>query len=316
MDRLDVEVEPLDSLFGIDETRLPCAPDELHEAAAGIRMAWAAAANPRPALDLLRARRRHATKSQFSRAAILAGAAAGLSVGWSVERHLPPPAPAHHQAELASPTRSTATHAAAPVAGQATAAQDNNTSRMPTLLESRVITAPSAPLVAAMIPLPLPLLLAPQAIPEPLRPELSEPPALPPRTAEVARPWENVPPLTAPPRVVTVSTAGHSAPIQPAPRPKPDHVETQAVNTRPAPASRPVASAPARQAMEAAALPFDATLETILYGPDRSLAIVNGRIVGVGDDVRGARVVEITASAVLLRDAQGRLRRLSLAAQR
>ena len=62
------------------------------------------------------------------------------------------------------------------------------------------------------------------------------------------------------------------------------------------------------------ALPFDAVLGTILYSPDRKLAIVDGRIVGVGDEVRGARIVEITPRAVLLRDAQGRLRRLTLSA--
>jgi hypothetical protein len=49
-----------------------------------------------------------------------------------------------------------------------------------------------------------------------------------------------------------------------------------------------------------------------LYGPDRKLAIIDGRIVQEGDDVRGARVVEITPAVVLLRDARGRLRRLSL----
>jgi hypothetical protein len=59
-------------------------------------------------------------------------------------------------------------------------------------------------------------------------------------------------------------------------------------------------------------LPFDAELATILYGPDRKLAMVDGRIVGVGDVVRGARVVEITPNAVMLRDPQGRLRRLVL----
>jgi len=53
-------------------------------------------------------------------------------------------------------------------------------------------------------------------------------------------------------------------------------------------------------------------LGTILYSPDRRLAIIDGRIVGPGDDVRGARVVDITPDAVLLRDAQGRLRRLPL----
>jgi hypothetical protein len=44
------------------------------------------------------------------------------------------------------------------------------------------------------------------------------------------------------------------------------------------------------------------------------LAIVDGRIVSAGDQVRRARVVDITAGVVLLRDAQGRLRRLSLGA--
>jgi hypothetical protein len=59
-------------------------------------------------------------------------------------------------------------------------------------------------------------------------------------------------------------------------------------------------------------LPFEASLGTILYSADRQLAIVDGRIVQVGDDVRGARVVDITPDAVLFRDVQGRLRRLTL----
>ncbi len=62
------------------------------------------------------------------------------------------------------------------------------------------------------------------------------------------------------------------------------------------------------------AAPFDAVLGTILYSPDRKLAIIDNRIVGVGDEVRGARVTEITAGAVLLRDAQGKLRQLTLGA--
>jgi hypothetical protein len=59
-------------------------------------------------------------------------------------------------------------------------------------------------------------------------------------------------------------------------------------------------------------LPFDAQLGTILYSPDRRLAIIDGRIVGPGDEIRGARVIDITSNAVTLRDAQGRLRRLTL----
>jgi hypothetical protein len=62
------------------------------------------------------------------------------------------------------------------------------------------------------------------------------------------------------------------------------------------------------------ALPFDAVLGTILYGPDRKLAIVDGRIIEEGDDIKGARVVEITPTTVLLRDGRGRLRRLSAGA--
>jgi hypothetical protein len=59
-------------------------------------------------------------------------------------------------------------------------------------------------------------------------------------------------------------------------------------------------------------IPFEGTLGTILYGADRKLAIIDGRIVQVGDEVRGARVVEITQNSVLFRDQQGRLRRLTL----
>jgi hypothetical protein len=59
-------------------------------------------------------------------------------------------------------------------------------------------------------------------------------------------------------------------------------------------------------------LPFDAVLATILYSPDRKLAIIDNRIVGPGDEVRGARVVDITPNSVLLRDSQGRMRILAL----
>jgi hypothetical protein len=59
-------------------------------------------------------------------------------------------------------------------------------------------------------------------------------------------------------------------------------------------------------------IPFEAALGSILYSPDRRLAIINGRIVGPGDDVGGARVVDITPTTVLLRDVQGRLRSLTL----
>jgi hypothetical protein len=62
------------------------------------------------------------------------------------------------------------------------------------------------------------------------------------------------------------------------------------------------------------AMPFDAVLGTILYSPDRQLAIIDGQIVGRGDEVRGARVIDITPRMVMLRDREGRLRGLTLGA--
>jgi hypothetical protein len=61
------------------------------------------------------------------------------------------------------------------------------------------------------------------------------------------------------------------------------------------------------------ALPFDAVLGTILYSPDRKLAIIDGRIVGPGDQIRGARIVDITPGSVVLRGSDGRLRLLTMA---
>ena len=78
------------------------------------------------------------------------------------------------------------------------------------------------------------------------------------------------------------------------------------------PAPRPARKPP----VEEAPLPFDGTLGTILYGADRKLAIVDGRIVQVGDDVKGARVIEITPNSVLFRDRAGQLRQLSLDSRR
>ena len=70
------------------------------------------------------------------------------------------------------------------------------------------------------------------------------------------------------------------------------------------------AQAPGPQVV-AAAPPFEAALSSVLFSPDRQLAIIDGRVVGRGDAVRDAIVIEISDGVVLLRDAQGRLRRLS-----
>ena len=80
------------------------------------------------------------------------------------------------------------------------------------------------------------------------------------------------------------------------------------VPRRPEPTPAPRPTRPAETP-----LAFDANLGTILFGSERRLAIVDGRIVGEGDEVRGARVVEISQNAVLLRDAQGRQAVLKIA---
>ena len=77
----------------------------------------------------------------------------------------------------------------------------------------------------------------------------------------------------------------------------------------------PIGQEPARlrappEPPRATALPFNAALEGILISSDRKLAIIDGRIVAAGDDVRGARIIAITSSTVTLRDGQGRLRQL------
>jgi hypothetical protein len=82
-------------------------------------------------------------------------------------------------------------------------------------------------------------------------------------------------------------------------------------------APEPIGHEPARVRARAApppetAVPFDAVLGSILYSPDRKLAIIDGRIVGPGDEVRGARIIDITSATVILRDGQGRLRQLTM----
>ena len=60
---------------------------------------------------------------------------------------------------------------------------------------------------------------------------------------------------------------------------------------------KPVAAAPVGEAPPPEP---EVTVASILYGGDRQLAIVNGRIVRVGDSVGGSTVVEIQPRAVVL----------------
>jgi hypothetical protein len=80
----------------------------------------------------------------------------------------------------------------------------------------------------------------------------------------------------------------------------------------------PLAAPPAPQTESAEPLP---AVASILIGPNRRLAILNGIIVGEGDSVGSRRVVRIERDGVVLREAAGRevrvaVRRLKQASQR
>jgi hypothetical protein len=301
MDHLDVEVEPLDSMSGIDIAHLPEPADEFRDRSAELRLAWAMAADWPPTINLLRARRRRESRAMLSRAAIGAGIAAGLLIGWRVEE---------------SPwwqSRAPTAAIAAPQSQTAAGARD-------------ALAAPP-PAVAAETPAP--------AAP-PLRPTLPSTPPPPLRTEPARSPSSTTARATLPSSVAQdITRDTRQEPRQPAgdasftrpPAPTAESAQGSPSATRPrapsaagtklestsSPASAGVARAVrVRPAPPETPQPFDASLGTILFSPDRKLAIVDGRIVAVGDEVRGARVVEITPTAVLLKDSEGKLRQLAL----
>ena len=50
----------------------------------------------------------------------------------------------------------------------------------------------------------------------------------------------------------------------------------------------------------------EAGVGTILYATDRKLALIDGRIVQPGGEIRGGRVIDIAPTTVLLPDSAGR----------
>ena len=241
MERFDVEVEPLDSLFGVDADHLPEPSDDFRERIVDLRLPWAVAADRNAPLDFLRERRRRMAKTVLSRAAVVAGVATGVAVAWRVQQiswFQPSPAPAVQTTTALAPP--------------------------PTV-------SPPPPL------------------------HTGEPIASEPQPAPSVRPAVQQPSRTAPLVLTPV-------PVAAPPPPLPARFET---------AQTPAVASTARPAAETP-LPFDGSLGTILYGADRKLAIVDERIVQIGDEIRGARVVDITPDAVLFRDVQGRLRKLTL----
>jgi len=441
-EKLDIEVEPLDSLYGLDPEPLFERADDFQERCAELRVAWAAATDWPPAINLLRARKRQATKTALSRAAIIAGAAAGLGIGWQVQQSAwwrsrtpkptvrtasnvrppvaarppvaptkqpapatPPVAPTKQPAPATPPVTVTKQPAPAPppvtaMKQPAPAAPPVTATKPPTPATPPVTVtkqpAPEPPPVTAVKPAaPTSPSVTATKPPTPAAPPVTATkpptPAAPPVTAmKPAAPTSpsvtaTKPPTPAPPPVtatkpptpapppVTATKLPTLAPppvakaaplpaVQPptrasdAARREPERVQTPRTETKPAPADaaastatlrtapivappqarpQPAApppsvareedvrpepasrrQAPARTLPPEIALSFEASLGTILYSSDRKLAIIDGRIVGVGDEVRGARVIDIMPTAVFLRDVHGKLRRLTVAAGR
>lgn len=254
MEQLDVEVEPLDSLFGVDANQLPEPSDDFRERVADLRLAWSVAADWHAPIDFLRERRRRTTKTVLTRAAVVAGLATGVAVAWRLQ-----------QSWLFQP--------AAPTPG------------------TRIASTP------------------PRQVPRPTPQRVDLPPPPVSQPAPVAR--IETPPPTLQPAIEQLprTSALVLLPVPPAPSSVRSELLTDAP---PTPAARRPATPVRPRPVNDTPLPFEASLGTILYSADRQLAIVDGRIVQVGDDVRGARVVDITPDAVLFRDVQGRLRRLTL----
>jgi hypothetical protein len=228
IDCLDVEIEPLDSFFGIDTDHLPEDGVDLRDRAAELRLAWIAAAHQPAPFNLLREHRHRERRAWFSRAAVAAGMVAGLGLGYTVEASgwgvaAAPPS------FVRPPARSDALSTAVARTGPTGPRHGGSASTL-----DRDVSAPL-----------------------------------------LKRSYEP------PPDVVF---EGRGEPAGP-------------------PRTPGAADAPQ---------PFAAALKTILYSPERSLAIIDGRIVQPGDDVRGARVVAISPTAVVVRDRDGREARLQV----
>jgi hypothetical protein len=397
MEQLDVEFEPLDSLFGIDAAHLPEPVDEFRERGAELRLAWAAAADSPPTINLLRARHRQVSKTMLARAAVVTGVAAGLLVGWRVQSQwwrstaptatarsaanaspgvrgarpapavaakkappavAPPPVAASKAPPVVAPPPAIANTPPPMVASKTqpavTPPQVAASKAPPVASPPAIANKPPPPVVATRtMPVVPPLVVAnktPPAVVSPpvvasKTPPVVAPPPIanrtPPIFASKTPPAVTPPPAIAntPPPVVATRTvpivpppvaANPPAPIQARPaivpppiapreEPRPSSALARTPVAPPAPdIPAQIGQQPARSRARPApgpevALPFDALLGTILYSPDRKLAIIDGRIVGPGDEVRGARIVDITPATVILRDGQGRLRRLTLA---
>ena len=311
IERFDVEVETLDSLFRIDPRSLPEPADEFRERAPELRLAWAAAADW-ATINLLRVHRRRMSSAVLSRAAVVAGVVFGFGGAWSIVQSEPQesPAPAHlaHKVSHVEPTsprpfahEPPAEAVASPpiVQEPPSIAPEPAWTQEPTPIKQEPTLTKVEPTPIKQEPAPI------KQGPALIKPEPAVIAQVPAAVAPARPPVRQEPPAIA--RVLPPAIA----PPPPVIRSEPPAIRQEPVVVRQDHVARAAAASGGRPRVDEQALPFEAVLTGILFSPDRQLAIIDGRVVGRGDDVRGAIVVDVSATAVLLRDSQGRLRRLS-----
>lgn len=296
MERLDLEVEPLDSMFGVDSDQLSEQTRDFRERGVELRLAWAAAADWEAPLNLLRERQRRATAAIFARAAVVAGVGAGVTLGWGAQQT------AWLQAAVRTPS----------------ATQVSRT--VETRQEPNVTPARTAVPIGTPAPIETP---EPADAPLPMRTIASAPPSEPvpsessATVSDVARPVgtsASAAPVEKPIATRVATPIMHEPVFAPEPMAEPIPIVTRYVE--PVPVSTATRTPVQRQEPPPRVNASSNELGSILFGPDRKLALIDGRIVGAGDDVAGSTVIEIAPTSVTLRDRAGRLRKLSLGGNR
>ena len=100
----------------------------------------------------------------------------------------------------------------------------------------------------------------------------------------------------------------------PAAIPAPPRVEAPNPPTPPRNPSAAVAAAPGRVENPGAPVVADPVVRSILYSPERRAALVDHRIVGIGDQLNAGRIVEIERDAIIVETPRGERRRFVLRA--
>lgn len=316
IEELDLEVETLDSTEGLRPTGR-AKGDRFAESAPGIRVAVAAAVLPD--------RRRGSVAAPLRKAAAVV-LFAGL--GWlayslaTLDRGRPVSSPGAPQIDQAPPPAEPAPGTPVDVTAAPAVSSPVTTPLPVPVPPATVSTEPGPPAPAApREPAPARAGTLPPVSPSPVATSTRDagaPKAPPVPSATVARSEPPpVPPLPAaerpassPPDPPVKPVVSPPAPAAPRPRPvaPPQVADAPQVQALPRVAAT---SPPARVQPPAPSRKPDALrdplprIDSILIDHSRRLAIVNGRIVGVGDVIGPRVVVRIEAEAVILREPSG-----------